>query len=64
MSKFLLGHKVRVKAESPSPYHGCKGIVIKVINHEFNTIYEVKTESHPAYLSQSNRFLESDLEPA
>lgn len=64
MPKFVLGGKVRVKRESPSPYRGCDGIVIKVIDHEYTAVYEVKTESHPSYLPESNRFLENDLEPA
>ena len=64
MPKYVLGAKVRVKRDGPSPYHGCDGIVIKVIDHEFTSVYEVKTESHPNYLPQSNRFMENDLEPA
>ena len=62
MPKFVLGSSVRVKLESPSPYRGYTGIVIKVIDHEFTAVYEVKMESHPNYLPQSNRFLEDDLE--
>ena len=64
MPKFVLGGRVRVRRESSSPYRGCAGIVIKVFDHEFAVVYEVKMESCPAHLVQSNRFLEDDLESA
>ena len=63
MSKFFFGSSVRVKRDSPSPYRGCKGVVIKVIDHDLVTFYEVKMESYPDYLAQSSRLLENDLEP-
>ncbi|MFC2018098.1 hypothetical protein ACFLTQ_02210 [Chloroflexota bacterium] len=62
MSKFFFGSSVRVKQDSPSPYRGCTGVVIKVIDHDFVTVYEVKMDSYPDYLTQSNRLLEDDLE--
>lgn len=64
MPKYVLGSNVKLKMESPSPYRGCTGIVIKVIDHEFTAVYEIKLDSHPSYLPSSNRFLEEDLEPA
>ena len=63
MSKFVVGDRVRVRRESNSPYRGCVGIVIKLFIHDFAVVYEVKMESYPDYLSQSNRFFEDDLEP-
>lgn len=64
MPKYVLGKTVRVREDSPSPYHGSTGIIIKVIDHEFISAYDVKLDSHPNYLPPSNRFIESDLEPA
>lgn len=62
MSKFVVGNKVRVRRESSSPYRGCVGIVIKLFIHDFAIVYEVKLDSYPGHLSQSNRFFEEDLE--
>jgi len=62
MSKFVFGSRVKVKRESTSPYHGCAGVVIKVISHEVADVYVVKMESYPDYLPQSNRFMDQDLE--
>lgn len=62
MSKFFFGSNVRVKQDSPSPYRGCTGVVIKIIEHDMVTVYEVKMDSYPDYLTQSNRLLENDLE--
>ena len=64
MAKFVVGDKVRVQQQSSSPYRGCVGIVIKMIDHGFAIVYEVKMESYPNYLTESNRFFEADIEPA
>jgi len=64
MAKFVVGDKVRVLQQSYSPYRGCVGMVIKAIDHGFTIVYEVKMESYPNHLTQSNRFFEGDIEPA
>jgi len=64
MAKFVVGSKVRVRQQSPSPYRGCVGTVIKSINHDFAVVYEVKMESYPTHLAESNRFFEDDIDPA
>lgn len=63
MAKFAVGDKVRVQ-QSSSPYRGCVGTVIKSISHEFAVVYEVKMESYPNHLAESNRFFEGDIEKA
>ena len=63
MAKFVVGDKVRVQ-QSSSPYRNRVGTVIKSIDHGFTAVYEVKMESYPAHLTESNRFLEQDIEPA
>ncbi len=64
MAKFVVGDKVRVLRQSSSPYRGCVGVVIKSIDHGFAIVYEVKMESYPNHLTESNRFFEEDIEPA
>lgn len=64
MARFIVGDKVRVQQSSSSPYRGCVGIVIKTIDHGFAVVYEIKMESYPNHVTESNRFLEGDIEPA
>jgi hypothetical protein len=64
LARFVVGDKVRVRQQSSSPYRGCVGIVIKSIDHGFVIVYEVKMESYPSHLTESNRFFEADIDPA